>query len=146
GAQLRRDDAARGETEAGGARPAPGHEDGGEALTIPWHRRPACGRQTQASRLCHDKGGTMRPDKRALDRWLDAWLAELELSVRATNCLESEGIITVRDVVIRSDEELLEIRNFGETTLREVKQKLQERGLRLGMIHRDGIWTFGDQP
>ena len=60
-------------------------------------------------------------------------LAELELSVRATNCLESEGITTVRDLVIRTEEELLEVRNFGETTLREVKQKLTERGLSLGM-------------
>jgi DNA-directed RNA polymerase subunit alpha len=60
-------------------------------------------------------------------------LAELELSVRATNCLESEGITTVRDLVIRTDEELLEVRNFGETTLREVKQKLTERGLNLAM-------------
>src|SRR4029453_15576410 len=60
-------------------------------------------------------------------------LAELELSVRATNCLESEGITTVRDLVIRNDDELLEVRNFGETTLTEVKQKLQERGLHLGM-------------
>ena len=59
-------------------------------------------------------------------------LAELELSVRATNCLESEGITTVRDLVIRTDEELLEVRNFGETTLKEVKQKLQERGLHAG--------------
>ena len=49
-------------------------------------------------------------------------LAELELSVRATNCLESEGITTVRDLVIRTDEELLEVRNFGETTLKEVSQ------------------------
>ena len=60
-------------------------------------------------------------------------LAELELSVRATNCLESEGITTVRDLVIRTDAELLEVRNFGETTLKEVKQKLQERGMHLGM-------------
>src|SRR2546421_6452231 len=68
-----------------------------------------------------------------LERKLNMSLAELELSVRATNCLESEGITTVRDLVIRTDEELLEVRNFGETTLKEVKQKLEERGLRLGM-------------
>jgi DNA-directed RNA polymerase subunit alpha len=68
-----------------------------------------------------------------LERKLNMSLAELELSVRATNCLESEGITTVRDLVIRNDEELLEVRNFGETTLKEVKQKLQERGLTLGM-------------
>ncbi len=68
-----------------------------------------------------------------LERKLNMSLAELELSVRATNCLESEGITTVRDLVIRTDEELLEVRNFGETTLKEVKQKLEERGLRLAM-------------
>jgi DNA-directed RNA polymerase subunit alpha len=68
-----------------------------------------------------------------LERKLNMSLAELELSVRATNCLESEGITTVRDLVIRGDEELLEVRNFGETTLKEVKIKLEERGLRLGM-------------
>jgi len=68
-----------------------------------------------------------------LERKLNMSLAELELSVRATNCLESEGITTVRDLVIRTDEELLEVRNFGETTLKEVKTKLSERGLHLGM-------------
>jgi len=68
-----------------------------------------------------------------LERKLNMSLAELELSVRATNCLESEGITTVRDLVIRTDDELLEVRNFGETTLKEVKGKLQERNLHLGM-------------
>ena len=68
-----------------------------------------------------------------LERKLNMSLAELELSVRATNCLESEGITSVRDLVMRSDDELLEVRNFGETTLKEVKTKLSERGLHLGM-------------
>lgn len=68
-----------------------------------------------------------------LERKLNMSLAELELSVRATNCLESEGITTVRDLVSRNDEELLEVRNFGETTLKEVKIKLEERGMYLGM-------------
>ena len=60
-------------------------------------------------------------------------LAELELSVRATNCLETEGIETVRQLVVRNDDELLEIRNFGDSTLREVKAKLALHGLSLGM-------------
>ena len=68
-----------------------------------------------------------------MERKLNMSLAELELSVRATNCLESEGITTVRDLVIRNEDELLEVRNFGETTLKEVKGKLIERGLSLGM-------------
>jgi DNA-directed RNA polymerase subunit alpha len=68
-----------------------------------------------------------------IGRKLNMSLAELELSIRATNCLESEGITTVRDLVIRTDEELLEVRNFGETTLKEVQHKLAGLGLRLGM-------------
>ena len=68
-----------------------------------------------------------------LEKKLNMSLAELELSVRATNCLESEGIATVRELVSRSEDELLEVRNFGETTLKEVTVKLKERGLHLGM-------------
>ncbi len=60
-------------------------------------------------------------------------LAELDLSVRATNCLESEAITTVRDLVSRTETQLLEVRNFGETTLQEVREKLADIGLRLGM-------------
>jgi len=80
-------------------------------------------------------GGTAPKDSvdSDLERKLNMSLAELELSVRATNCLETEGIQTVRDLVTRAEDELLEVRNFGETTLREVKAKLQERGLSLGM-------------
>src|SRR5262249_29671414 len=73
------------------------------------------------------------PVDHELERKLSLSLAELELSVRATNCLESEGITTVRDLVMRIDEELLEVRNFGETNLREVKANLSQRGLSLGM-------------
>jgi DNA-directed RNA polymerase subunit alpha len=49
------------------------------------------------------------------------------------NCLESENIHSVRDLVSRNEDQLLEVRNFGETTLKEVKEKLNELGLRLGM-------------
>ena len=49
------------------------------------------------------------------------------------NCLESENIHTVRDLVSRSPDQLLEVRNFGETTLNEVKEKLHDMGMYLGM-------------
>jgi len=68
-----------------------------------------------------------------LEDKLNQSLAELNLSVRATNCLESEGINTVRDLVSKSEEQLLQVRNFGETTLLEVREQLGEIGLRLGM-------------
>ena len=68
-----------------------------------------------------------------LEEKLNQSLAELNLSVRATNCLESEGINTVRDLVSRSEEQLLTVRNFGDTTLQEVREQLSEIGLRMGM-------------
>jgi len=69
----------------------------------------------------------------AIEAKLNMSLAELDLSVRATNCLEAENITTVRDLVTRTEEQLLELRNFGETTLAEVREKLADIGLRLGM-------------
>ena len=68
-----------------------------------------------------------------LEEKLNRSLAELNLSVRATNCLESEGINSVRDLVRRIPDELLTVRNFGETTLTEVEERLTSLGLRLGM-------------
>ena len=73
------------------------------------------------------------PGDPSLEGKLNMSLAELKLSVRATNCLESENIHTVRDLVRRNEDQLLEVRNFGETTLNEVQEKLSELGLRLGM-------------
>ncbi|NIL96841.1 MAG: DNA-directed RNA polymerase subunit alpha [Planctomycetales bacterium] len=67
-----------------------------------------------------------------LERKLNMSLAELKLSVRASNCLESENIHTVRDLVSRAEEDLMEVRNFGDTTLSEVREKLTELGLQLG--------------
>lgn len=72
-------------------------------------------------------------DSADLEAKLNMSLAELEFSVRATNCLETEGINTVRELVVRTEDELLEVRNFGESTLREVKAKLALHGLTLGM-------------
>jgi DNA-directed RNA polymerase subunit alpha len=69
----------------------------------------------------------------ALEAKLNMPLSDLKLSVRASNCLESENINTVRDLVRRTEDQLLEVRNFGETTLHEVQEKLAELGLRLGM-------------
>lgn len=68
-----------------------------------------------------------------LEEKLNRSLAELNLSVRATNCLESEGINSVRDLVSRSEDQLLTVRNFGETTLHEVRERLASLNLRLGM-------------
>jgi DNA-directed RNA polymerase subunit alpha len=53
--------------------------------------------------------------------------------VRANNCLDSAKIRTVADLVGKGEAELLKIRSFGKTSLREVKRKLADLGLSLGM-------------
>ncbi len=77
--------------------------------------------------------GSYSPLDLELEDRLSQSLAELNLSVRATNCLESEGITSVRDLVGRTEDQLLQVRNFGETTLDEVKERLAALSLRLGM-------------
>ena len=68
-----------------------------------------------------------------LEQKLNMTVQELDLSVRANNCLESAKISTVRDLVKKSDLDLLKVRSFGKTSLREVKRKLADMGLSLGM-------------
>jgi len=56
---------------------------------------------------------------------------ELKLTMRSYNCLKREGIHTVSELVSRSEQDLLDIRNFGSKSIEEVKQRLQELGLSL---------------
>ena len=71
-------------------------------------------------------------------RKLQMPMSELELSVRASNCLESGRIRRVGDLVQRSEDELLALRSFGRTSLREVKKKLEIIGLTFGMQVPEG--------
>lgn len=73
-----------------------------------------------------------------LKRKLSMPVSELELSVRAGNCLESARIRTVGELVEKDENELLAVRSFGRTSLREVQKKLAELGLSLGMKASDG--------
>lgn len=60
-------------------------------------------------------------------------IAELELSVRARNCLDGANIQTLRDLVSLSENEVMNLKNLGKTSLTEIKNKLSEMGLSLGM-------------
>lgn len=68
-----------------------------------------------------------------LDKKLNMSINELDLSVRASNCLETANIVAVRDLISKTEDQLLEIKNFGKTTLKEVKKKLSQLGLSIGM-------------
>ena len=64
-------------------------------------------------------------------------LIELELSVRANNCIESVKLETVGQLLKMTEADLLKIRSFGKTSLREIKRKLADMGLSLGMMGID---------
>ncbi len=71
-------------------------------------------------------------DKELQDR-LGLPISQLDLSVRASNCLESAKVTTVGELARMSEADLLKVRSFGRTSLREVKRKLADLGLSLGM-------------
>jgi DNA-directed RNA polymerase subunit alpha len=58
-------------------------------------------------------------------------IEDMDLTVRSYNCLKREGVATVGDLVQKTEEDLLEIRNFGQKSIDEVKAKLDELGLGL---------------
>jgi len=58
---------------------------------------------------------------------------ELDLSVRSANCLKNANILTLRDLVARTEREMLETKNFGKKSLVEVQSILDELGLHFGM-------------
>jgi DNA-directed RNA polymerase subunit alpha len=88
------------------------------------------GEETVAGELAQEE-----PEKEIdeeLEAKLNTPIQELELSVRASNCLESAKIETVRQLAAMSEADLLKIRSFGKTSLREIKRKLADIGLSLG--------------
>lgn len=68
-----------------------------------------------------------------LSSLLDTPVEELELSVRSSNCLRNENIRTIGDLTRKTEDEIAKTRNFGRKSLDEIKQKLGEHGLHLGM-------------
>lgn len=68
-----------------------------------------------------------------LEKVLSAPLTDLELSVRARNCLDGANLRTLHDLVRLSENEVINLKNLGKTSLTEIKNKLAERGLSLGM-------------
>lgn len=72
-------------------------------------------------------------------------ISDFELSVRARNCLSNMEIRTLGDLVAHSEQELLEFKNFGETSLNEIKHILGDKGLRLGIRRDDGTYLIPEE-
>ncbi len=66
-------------------------------------------------------------------------ITDFELSVRARNCLNKMNIMTLGDLVRKTEPELLSYKNFGETSLAEIKEILGSKGLRLGMAREEAV-------
>ncbi|MAG34303.1 MAG: RNA polymerase subunit sigma [Deltaproteobacteria bacterium] len=88
--------------------------------------------------MIFDEDIERRHDKR--NQLLRIPISDFELSVRARNCLSKMSIETLGDLVIKTEAELLAYKNFGETSLSEIKVLLESKGLRLGMdLNEDPI-------
>ena len=74
-----------------------------------------------------------REDLAGLDALLAKNIDELDLSVRSANSLKNANIHTLRDVVRRTEKDMLETKNFGKKSLEEVQEVLDKLGLSLGM-------------
>jgi DNA-directed RNA polymerase subunit alpha len=89
----------------------------------------------------------LNTDRDALMSKLALKINEIELSVRSTNCLAGANIDTIAELVIMPESDMLKFRNFGKKSLNEIKSKLEEMGLSLGMdlakfgITRDNVKT-----
>jgi DNA-directed RNA polymerase subunit alpha len=102
--------------------------------------------QLKLHSLTFDKGESeINTDRDAMMQKLALKINEIELSVRSTNCLAGASIETIAELVVMPEMEMLKFRNFGKKSLNEIKSKLEEMGLSLGMdlsklgITRDNV-------
>jgi DNA-directed RNA polymerase subunit alpha len=79
------------------------------------------------------EAGGEQPRTSAVNEALDKSVEELELSVRSYNCLKNANIRTIRDLVQKTEAEMLKTKNFGRKSLNEIKEILHSMGLGLGM-------------
>ncbi len=75
--------------------------------------------------------GAVEPEEDNMGKVLEMTIEDLDLSVRAYNCLKRAGINTVSELVQRNQEDMMKVRNLGKKSLEEVEQKLQALGLSL---------------
>lgn len=82
---------------------------------------------------------TVSQENTRLKKLLNMSVNEIELSVRAANCLNNANITTVGQLAMKTEAEMLKYRNFGKKSLNEIKDKLQQLGLGLGQKFEPGL-------
>jgi len=93
--------------------------------------------------MVYDEEQARRRDQQA--RLLEIPLSDFELSVRSRNCLKKMNLNTLGDLLRVTEVELLSYKNFGETSLEEIKKILESKGLRLGMALEAGAPDYAEQ-
>ena len=91
--------------------------------------------ESDSRRVAFDKAAGAEQDANTaqLRKLLNMSVNEIELSVRAANCLNNANITTVGQLAMKTESEMLKYRNFGKKSLNEIKEKLVQHGLSLGM-------------
>ncbi len=103
-------------------------------------------RDAQASGdMYYDEDAQKKRDR--MSQVLNIPVTDFELSVRSRNCLQKMGVLTLGDLCSCTEQELLSSKNFGETSLIEIREMLSSKGLRLGMLaaQRHAIEIFDTQ-
>ncbi len=86
---------------------------------------------TDLSETLNEKSTVVEKEEAQHDKVLEMTIEELDLSVRSFNCLKRAGINTVEDLVVKTEDEMMKVRNLGRKSLEEVVQKLGDLGLAL---------------
>ncbi len=104
-----------------------------EATVILLHHLELFNRFTAQEIEFEDKKREASEEQNRLRKLLNMSVNEIELSVRAANCLNNANILTVGELARKTEAEMLKYRNFGKKSLNEIKAKLEQLGLSLGM-------------
>lgn len=102
------------------------------------HRAALLEKDIESSRtMVYDEEREKRKDRQ--NKILEIPISDFELSVRSRNCLKKMNILTLGDLLRTTEAELLAYKNFGETSLMEIKKILDSKNLRLGMAVEDKL-------
>ena len=104
-----------------------------EATVILMHHLDLFDRFTSEEIAFEDKKRAEGEEQNRLRKLLNMSVNEIELSVRAANCLNNANILTVGELARKTEVEMLKYRNFGKKSLNEIKAKMEQLGLSLGM-------------
>ena len=104
-----------------------------QSASILKHHLDVFDRVSQEAYEFESQAAEVSEEQNKLRKLLNMSVNEIELSVRAANCLNNANITTVGELAMKTEQEMLKYRNFGKKSLNEIKEKLEALGLSLGM-------------